>query len=64
MLRNNHTRGIQTISNLTEAIANPASGDWMVFDIDETLLLTGINKYHDAPQLTESGLVAEIASRP
>ena len=51
---------IQTIKSITAAIANPASGDYLFVDIDETLLLTGINKYADTPQLTESGLPAEI----
>lgn len=51
---------IRTISNLSRAIANPTTGDWLFLDLDETLLLTGLKKYEDAPSLTESELVSTI----
>ena len=51
---------ITTINNITQAIANPAAGDVIFLDIDETLLLTGFKKFSDDPKLTEPGLPAEI----
>ena len=56
-----HGNPIQAITNLTKAIANPATGDWIFLDIDDTLLLTGLSKYHDQPRLTETELAAEIS---
>ena len=51
---------IQTITSMTTAIANPAAGDYLFVDLDDTLLLTGINKYADTPQFTESSLSTEL----
>ena len=51
---------IQQITNLTSAISNLASGSWLFLDLDDTLVLSGIEKYTDTPRLTESGLVAEL----
>ena len=52
---------ITIINNISEAIANPATGDVIYLDLDETLLLTGFNKFSDDPKLTESGLPDEIS---
>jgi hypothetical protein len=35
---------IQQITNLTRAISNLASGSWLFLDIDDTLVLSGIEK--------------------
>ena len=51
---------ITTVNNITQAIANPATGDVIFLEIDETLLLTGFKKFNDTPKLTEPGLAAEI----
>ena len=53
---------IKTVNNITDAIANPATGDIIFFDIDETLVLTGFNKFSDAPRLTEPELASAIVN--
>ena len=51
---------ITAVDNITQAIANPATGDMIFLDLDETLLLTGFKKFSDDPRVTEPGLPAEI----
>ena len=51
---------IQAITSITTAITNPAAGDYLFLDIDGTLLITGKDKYTDAPMPTEAGLAAEL----
>ena len=51
---------ITTVTSISEAISNLASGDIVFFDIDGTLILTGYEKFSDAPRLTEPGLAAAI----
>ena len=53
-------KAIQTIPSMSQAIANPATGDLLVVDIDDTLLLTGHDKYQATPKLTENELAGEI----
>ena len=36
---------IKTVTSVTAEISNHASGDIVFFDIDETLILTGLNKF-------------------
>src|SRR3990167_4098251 len=51
---------IKRVTHLGQAISNPIAGDWIFLDIDETLLLTGIERYKESVHLTESNLAEDI----
>ena len=51
---------ITSVRNFSKIFANLRRGDCLFFDIDQTLLLCGLDKYHDAPQLTEKELATQI----
>jgi len=51
---------ITSITNLSQAISNLKSGDCLFLDIDDTLLLLGIQKYIDDCIPTEPGLLQEL----
>lgn len=51
---------ISTITNLATAISNPRSGDCIFLDLDDTLLLIGLEKYKIQPDLIEKEIVSVI----
>jgi len=51
---------IISIDNFSKVFANLKRGDCVFFDIDETLLFSGLDRYQDTPELTENELAAQI----
>ena len=53
---------IISVSNFTKVFTNLKRGDCLFFDIDETLLFSGLDRYQDTPELTENELAAQITT--
>jgi 8-oxo-dGTP pyrophosphatase MutT (NUDIX family) len=51
---------ILAVESISQSIATIQPGDWVFFDIDDTLLLSAIRRYEGIPELSESELPSQI----
>lgn len=61
MFSHHQTHAVSTIVCITEALSNLRQGDFVFIDIDDTLLLTGLEKYRDRVEVSEPDLARTIA---